>query len=122
MARETFDVRHAAWTWTGELPVGLRAPELLGCSASGEPERTCCSSSSVIAMAYVRLTAAFGLLTVLLGLFFSRSPLQMASSPPSKTWADSPMKLIATPQVATGKVGSSPPPWQEHKRRVWTAG
>jgi hypothetical protein len=30
----------------------------------------------------------------------------MASFPPSRPWADGPMKLIATPQFQTKKVGS----------------
>lgn len=46
---------------------------------------------------------------ILIGLFLTRSPYMMATVAPSasKPWADGPIKLVATPQYETKKVGFS---------------
>lgn len=42
---------------------------------------------------------------IIIGFLLSRAPFMMTSLPPSRPWADGPMKLVTTPQFQTKKVG-----------------
>ncbi|KAK4132008.1 hypothetical protein BT67DRAFT_132435 [Trichocladium antarcticum] len=52
-------------------------------------------------MANLRLQLIISIPFVILGFLLTRAPFLMASLPPSKAWADSPIKLVTTPQFQT---------------------
>jgi hypothetical protein len=52
---------------------------------------------------YQTIFVFFALQALFFGSFVSRSPFMMESNPPSKEWADHPMRLIPTPQFETSK-------------------
>ncbi|KAK3694507.1 hypothetical protein B0T22DRAFT_72798 [Podospora appendiculata] len=54
-------------------------------------------------MAGAKTTILLSIPLVIVGFLLSRAPFTMTSIPPTKPWADGPMKLITTPQFLTKK-------------------
>jgi len=58
-------------------------------------------------MAGSKTTILLSIPFMIIGFLLSRAPYNMVTLPPSKYWADGPMKLITTPQFQTKKVRRS---------------
>ncbi|KAF7560089.1 hypothetical protein G7046_g4069 [Stylonectria norvegica] len=93
-------------------PGTVRTPEAPSSTHEGahdihEPwamaHRTTRLMPSMPTMSRVRIVVFLAIQTLLAAYFLNRSPYTMSSTPPTKAWADGPMKLVTTPQYETKK-------------------